>query len=97
MNYFDTKGRLKVDQERRIAERRTQKIPDMQQSIARVRAINKVDQPKSLRDEFAMAVMPALVALYECGDSAKSMGEITSLAYTYADSAMEAREDGEHG
>lgn len=111
MNYFDKRGRKEVEDRRKVADRRTlaphvresitrsgndrRQIPDMNQSIARVRPM-LVDQPKSLRDEIAMEAMKVLLndqSLRESDDAFYE--EVARDAYGYADAMMDARKAGE--
>lgn len=78
-----------MEDRRKIADRRTL-TPDLIRDDTP--PITKGDKPKSLRDEFAVAAMAALVAK---NDGVMFPEQILERSYNYADAAMAARKAGE--
>lgn len=90
MKYFDKRWRREMEDRRKIADRRTgAPLADL---IPRKNPVTKGDKPKSLRDEFAVAAMAALVAK---NDGVMFPEQILERSYNYADAAMAARKAGE--
>lgn len=98
MKYYDTRRRREMEDRRKVADRRTANpLGDLIRGTTNAQPpVIKGDEPKSLRDEFAMEAFKILLndqSLRESDDTFYE--EVAKDAYGYADAAMDARRAGE--